>query len=456
MPEKNERTPELDNTAQLRGTVENKAAKPAGLLPKNTQQLVILGVAVVMVLIMWLTGGTKHTARVAAGPTGAAVQPPDPAAVQDFKQTIQKEQAETRQPISPSDLARLESLGLVGDVPPGSVVLPPDGSALQPGGIIGNPATKEGPPPDPIKEDKKKREYLSLFATNLAFTSRKDEEADRLVGHSVDGTKIPAPGGQQTAALSSANDLETPLHQDDAQFEETNRAAAPGSAAAAPASQPPQPQETRSKNPNVPQEGRFNSYRGKQYVIFEGTILETLLINRLNGTFAGPVDCLATNDIYSHDGQHVLIPAGTKVLGEARKVETLGQQRLAVSFHRLIMPDGFSVSLDQFTGLNQIGETALRDKVNNHYLQIFGASLAIGILGGVAESGTGNSFTNSPLEQARAGFGSSLANSSMQILDRFLNILPTVTIREGSRVKIYIAGDLLLPDYADHTIEPNL
>ena len=127
-----------------------------------------------------------------------------------------------------------------------------------------------------------------------------------------------------------------------------------------------------------------------------------MLINRLNGTFAGPVDCLVTNDIYSHDGQHVLIPAGTKVLGEARKVEALGQLRLAVSFHRLIMPDGFSVSLDQFTGLNQIGETALRDKVNNHYLQIFGASLAIGILGGVAEAGTGNSFTNSP---ARPGAG---------------------------------------------------
>ena len=140
-------------------------------------------------------------------------------------------------------------------------------------------------------------------------------------------------------------------------------------------------------------------------MVFEGTILETLLINRLNGTFAGPVSCLVTTDIYSHDRQHVLIPAGTKVLGEAKKVEAFGQQRLAVFFHRLIMPDGYSVSLDQFKGLNQIGETALRDKVNNHYLQIFGASLAVGILGGIAEAGTGNAFTNSPLDRARAGFG---------------------------------------------------
>jgi len=163
-----------------------------------------------------------------------------------------------------------------------------------------------------------------------------------------------------------------------------------------------------------------------------------------------------TTDIYSHDRQQILIPAGTKVLGEAKKVEALGQQRLAVFFHRLIMPDGYSVSLDQFKGLNQIGETALRDKVNNHYLQIFGASLAVGILGGISEAGTGNVFTNSPLDRARAGLGSSLANSSTEILDRFLNILPTVTIREGNRVKIYLSGDLLLPDYAQHTMQPDL
>jgi type IV secretion system protein VirB10 len=204
-------------------------------------------------------------------------------------------------------------------------------------------------------------------------------------------------------------------------------------------------------NPNSSTPGTFRSTDGKPYVLLEGTVLETLLINRLNGSFSGPVDCLVTNDIYSRDGQHVLIPAGTKVLGETKKVDDFGQQRLAVFFHRLIMPDGFSVTLDQFKGLNQIGETSLEGKVNNHYLQIFGASLAIGVLGGIAQAGTGNVYTNSAFDQVRAGFGSSLANSSLQILDKFLNILPTVTIREGSRVKIYLADDLQLPDYTQRT-----
>jgi len=267
-----------------------------------------------------------------------------------------------------------------------------------------------------------------------------------------------SPPAQNTPQAPATTDLDAQLRQAEAQLVVAGPTAAREARGIAPTigeQQKPLADPERP-NPDASRPGAFNSFSGKRYVVFEGTVLETLLINRLNGTFAGPINCLVTTDIYSHDGQQILIPAGTKVLGEAKKVEALGQQRLAVFFHRLIMPDGYSVSLDQFKGLNQVGETALRDKVNNHYLQIFGTSLAVGILGGISEAGTGNVFTNSPLDRARAGLGSSLANSSTEILDRFLNILPTVTIREGNRVKIYLSGDLLLPDYAQHNMQPDL
>jgi type IV secretory pathway VirB10-like protein len=452
-----DKAPETQSNTQLRGTVENKAPKPAGLLPKNTQQLVILGVAVVMVLIMWLTGSGKRRATSATAlPAGARVQAPNAATVEDFKQTIQQEQAATRQPISPSNLARLQALGLAGDVPPGGTTTPPEGTVPEPGGIVGGGAgTQTPPPPDPVKEDKKKREYLSLFASNVAFTYRKGEEGEVLAGSH--GVGSPAP--QNAPQASAPTDWDAQVRQAEAQFVPAGQMAAreaSGMTSTIGEQQKPPASGPERSSPDASRPGAFNSFSGKRYVVFEGTVLETLLINRLNGTFAGPVNCLVTTDIYSHDRQQVLIPAGTKVLGEAKKVEAFGQQRLAVLFHRLIMPDGYSVSLDQFKGLNQIGETALRDKVNNHYLQIFGASLAVGILGGISEAGTGNVFTNSPLDRARAGFGSSLANSATEILNRFLNILPTVTIREGNRVKIYLSGDLLLPDYAQHTMQPDL
>jgi type IV secretion system protein VirB10 len=179
-------------------------------------------------------------------------------------------------------------------------------------------------------------------------------------------------------------------------------------------------------------------------------------INRLDGQSTGSVECLITNDIYSHDRQHLLIPSGTKVLGEAKRVDTFGQTRLAVTFHRLIMPDGYSVSLDQFKGMNQIGDTGLRDQVNNHYLKIFGASLAVGVIGGIAEAGSGGVLTQSGTQGIEQGVGQSLGQTSQRILDKFLNILPTVTIREGHRVKIYLSGDLSVPDYANHKIPADL
>jgi type IV secretion system protein VirB10 len=198
-----------------------------------------------------------------------------------------------------------------------------------------------------------------------------------------------------------------------------------------------------------------STHEGKEYILFEGTILEALLINRLDGSFAGPVICLLSSNVYSHDGQHILIPAGSKIVGEANKVDTFGQARLAVAFHRLIMPDGYSLNLDRFKGLSQEGAAALKDKVNNHYARIFGASVAIGLLGGVAQIGTGSVLNSNSTDRLREGFGARMANGGEHILDRFLNILPTVTIREGSRVKIYLSDDLLLPDYATHTMPSN-
>jgi type IV secretory pathway VirB10-like protein len=180
-----------------------------------------------------------------------------------------------------------------------------------------------------------------------------------------------------------------------------------------------------------------------------------VLVNRLDGEFAGPLKVMVTNPIYSQDRQHVLIPAGTFILGEVQKVAGLGQKRLAVTFHRLLMPDGYSVDLDQFRGLDQSGATGLRDKVDNHYVEIFGASIALGVIAGAAEATNLNEgYNESGTEAYKSGISSSLSQSSANVLDRFINIPPTLTIREGHRIKVYITQDMLLPAYENHTV-PN-
>ena len=185
------------------------------------------------------------------------------------------------------------------------------------------------------------------------------------------------------------------------------------------------------------------------YTIPEGSVIETVLTNRLDGTFAGPVNCLVTTAVYAPDHQHLLIPAGARVLGDARPVTTFGQTRIAVVFHRVLLPNGARIDLETFHGLSQIGETGLRDEVDRHYAQIFGASLAVGAIAGLAQAQTSIGLDATALDVYRQGAAANLAQSSTRILDRFLNLLPTVTIREGHRIKVYVSSDLDVPTYVD-------
>jgi type IV secretion system protein VirB10 len=161
------------------------------------------------------------------------------------------------------------------------------------------------------------------------------------------------------------------------------------------------------------------------------------------------VNCLVTTAVYASDREHLLIPAGARVLGEARPITTFGQARLAVVFHRVLLPNGRRVDLEAFHGLNQIGETGLRDQVDRHYAEIFGASLAVGAIAGLAQAQTSVGLDANALDVYRQGAATNLAQSSARILDRFLNLLPTVTIREGHRIKVYLSGDLVVPAYPE-------
>jgi type IV secretion system protein VirB10 len=185
------------------------------------------------------------------------------------------------------------------------------------------------------------------------------------------------------------------------------------------------------------------------YWLPEGTVIEAELTNRLDGDEPGPVNVMMTNDVYKPGTRLVLIPQGARGLGEAHEVSLLGQQRLAVAFHRILTPGlgGYGIPLDRpEPGLAQAGEAGLHDKVNNHYATIFGAALAVGAIGGLAQIGN-NAASLNTLSDFRNGVSASTAQSADRILDRFLNRMPTITIREGTRVKIILTDDLALPAY---------
>lgn len=414
--------------------VQDKAPKPQGLLPKNVQSWLLIGLAFLMVAIMWLTGGKKPSTPGKAASLAPSVQAPvevNETKIADLQSRI--EELQHQQLVAQNALAQQTRLL-------GAAAQTDSPSSQQ---SVSVPSDQQSE--DPIQAERKRRAYVALFASNVALSYRPTAQKS---GSSEPAANISGPSQPDGPALGqSMNDTQPNAVRTQAEgiFPQLRS-----------------PNDARGQSPeaknnaNGPDAQAANSATGKIYILFEGTILESVLINRLDGQFAGPVECLLSTDVYSTDRQHLLIPAGSKLLGEAKKVDTFGQTRLAVMFHRLLMPDGYSVNLDRFTGLNQAGDTGLHDQVNNHYLRIFGVSLAIGALGAVAEAGTANSLTASSADLMRQGFAESTAQSSAQILDKFLNIMPTVTIREGHRVKVYLTGDLALPDYHNHNMPPDL
>ena len=187
----------------------------------------------------------------------------------------------------------------------------------------------------------------------------------------------------------------------------------------------------------------------------EGTILPATLLNQLEGEFTGPVVCQISENVYDASGLNLLIPEDSKILGEARSVNSNNQRRLAVSFHRISMPDGYALSLDKVPGLDQTGASALSGKVNNHYLQTFGMAMAVDAIAGLAQIGS-NGTTYSPWYGFREGVSQQTALSSEQILNRYLKRYPTITTKPGSRVKVVLLGDLPdVPEYAHHTMPVN-
>jgi len=435
--------------------IQEKTTTPPGLLPKHVQSWLILGLAVLMVVIMWLTGGKKQASLPKAN--ASTIQTPLPLEVNETKITdLQNRIQELQREQLAAQSALVQQNRLLGAAP--------DPQQTQANNASGNPSSTE----DPIQTERKRRQYVSLFSSNIALSYRKTAPGEQSplsdpTPQNADAVRpSPPPTGPDLAQLAQVAQILKDAQPNIAT--QGPMAGQPNSAKSAQtgsSSVPTSPADVKTEGkeattPAAAIQKSSDAAAGKTYLLFEGTVLESVLINRLDGQFVGPVECLLSNDVYSHDRQHLLIPAGTKILGETRRVEALGQTRLAVAFHRLIMPDGYSLNLDQFKGLNQIGDAGLRDQVNNHYLRIFGTSLAIGALGAVAEAGTGGTFNASGADLMRQGFAQSMAQSSEQILDKFLNILPTVTIREGHRVKVYLSGDLAMPDYNNHKIPPDL
>jgi type IV secretory pathway VirB10-like protein len=407
-----------------------------GVLPKNLQTWVLLGITVLVIAVILFAGRGNPKPNIGAMPT------PTPTPINEF------ESRATQMALDQEKLLqRQREIQELTDALARQQASPPP-EAGQAQAVMGGSD-------DELKKSQQKREYTSLFASQLVSTydRRSSERAGTAAVEVAENSKTTS-----EASNTEADQAIAKLHNTVQDLErQAQLAAAPLTSALAAASTAPAGTVAPARGPASPDDfapaRRDNTARNQlrpgahEYVLTEGTVIETALVTRLVGEFAGPVSVQVTAPVYSKNRQQVLIPAGSRVLGEARKTQGVNENRLAVAFHRVIMPDGYSVDLDRFTGLGSRGEAALSDQVNHHYLQMFGSSIALGLIGGLSALGA-----NSPslLDSYRIGVASSFGQVAGKVLERFTNVMPTITIREGHRVRVWISQDLALPPYAAH------
>ena len=188
------------------------------------------------------------------------------------------------------------------------------------------------------------------------------------------------------------------------------------------------------------------------YVVQAGNIIPASLITGIRSDLPGQITAQVTESVFdSPTGRFLLIPQGARLIGVYDSQVAFGQSRVLLVWNRLIMPNGRSIVLERQPGADTAGYAGLEDEVDNHWGALFKAAMLstlLGVgseLGAGSDSGTGN---NGGLIQAlRLGASDSLNQTGQKIVQRNLNVQPTLTIRPGFPVRVIVNRDVVLEPY---------
>nr|WP_313533819.1 TrbI/VirB10 family protein [Brucella anthropi] len=186
--------------------------------------------------------------------------------------------------------------------------------------------------------------------------------------------------------------------------------------------------------------------KASPYIVQAGTVIAAALITGIKSDLPGQITAQVTEHVYdSPTGSHLLIPQGSRLIGQYDSQVAFGQSRVLLVWNRLIMPDGTSIVLERLQGADPQGFSGLEDGVDYHWGQLFRAAALSTLLG----VGTQLSIDDeSEIARAiRESAQDSASDIGQQIVRRQLNIQPTLTIRPGFPVRVIVQRDLLMQPY---------
>jgi type IV secretory pathway VirB10-like protein len=382
--------------------VTDRRVPPRGVIPRHMQTWLMAGLAIGILGIILFTG---HTDRPQRSTPSAGVQPvaPDAGRLRDYQERLRLLDERARQQATDPSHEEDEPVRPKQDAAPSQT--------------------------DPIAADKKRRDYESLFAGVLVLSKRPQDQRLAELGKAQFAGS--ASGGSESAA--SLNELAALLRG----------AGEPGSLSTSGA-EPPTPSPPRADR-SSPMKTPVSGPRLRQ-----GAFIPVSLVNQVDSRSPGPVVCQVIEPVLTEDAQHVLIPAGARLLGESKPVQGQDAVGVPVAFHTLQI-GRHDYSLEQFVGLDGLGEPGFDGKVDHHYWSTFGAASMIGLLTGLSQAvaTTGVSRGDGDRTIVIAGStGEAAAEATAQTLDRLLRRPPHISVGPGQRFHVYVSRDLSLPIHA--------
>ncbi|NTF10655.1 TrbI/VirB10 family protein [Agrobacterium rubi] len=203
-------------------------------------------------------------------------------------------------------------------------------------------------------------------------------------------------------------------------------------------------------------------------MIPEGTLIPGILETAINSDLPGQIRAITSQDVYSFDGRRILIPTGTRLIGEYQSEVTRGQKRIFVIWTRLLRDDGVTVRLNSI-GTDSLGRSGLTGLVDNKWRERFGSAILLSIVGtgssyltgygsgSYSSNGNGDSNSDRAAELARETIAQTFSDMANQALAENLKIPPTISVHQGERIFVYVRQDLdfsaLYPDPVEEALK---
>lgn len=196
------------------------------------------------------------------------------------------------------------------------------------------------------------------------------------------------------------------------------------------------------------QRGIYNPYilqdAASPFQVMAGGIISASLVTGINSDLPGNVVAQVTENVYDTvSGKYLLIPQGSRLIGTYDSVVAFHQSRALLVWHRIIMPDGSSVQIENMPATDTAGYSGLKDKVDYHTWQLLKGVVLSTMLGVGTELSLGDN--NSDLVRAlQMSTQQSVNQAGQRITEKNLNIQPTITIRPGMPLRVIVHKDLIL------------